>query len=102
MGSGVLLLPYVSAGLLSPFLHGQLFDGAVTSAVPSKAITLLLVPSSPIFSLLQLDHIEVKFASEAEDKIKEDCCPGKPFSIFRTEVKSEIQILEVRKLNLKL
>lgn len=98
VGSGVLLLPYVSAGLLSPFLHGQLFDGAV----PSKAITLLLIPSSPIFSLLQLDHIEVKFASEAEDKIKEDCCPGKPFSIFRTEVKSEIQILEVRKLNLKL
>ncbi|KAL9836093.1 leucine--tRNA ligase, cytoplasmic [Geothlypis trichas] len=34
---------------------------------------------------LELDHIEVKFASEAEDKIKEDCCPGKPFSVFRTE-----------------
>ncbi|XP_019361916.1 PREDICTED: leucine--tRNA ligase, cytoplasmic isoform X1 [Gavialis gangeticus] len=34
---------------------------------------------------LELDHIEVKFASEAEDKIKEDCCPGKPFSTFRME-----------------
>uniref|UniRef100_A0A8C3L6T8 Leucine--tRNA ligase, cytoplasmic n=1 Tax=Chrysolophus pictus TaxID=9089 RepID=A0A8C3L6T8_CHRPC len=34
---------------------------------------------------LELDHIEVKFASEAEDKIKEECCPGKPFSVFRTE-----------------
>lgn len=49
----------------------------------------------PRFFLLQLDHIEVKFASEAEDKIKEDCCPGKPFSVFRTEVISEIQILKV-------
>lgn len=95
MSSGVLLLPYVRAGLLSPFLHEQLFDGAVASAVSSQAIKLLLIPSSPISSLLQLDHIEVKFASEAEDKIREDCCPGKPFSIFRTEVKSEIQILEV-------
>ncbi|EMP40904.1 Leucyl-tRNA synthetase, cytoplasmic [Chelonia mydas] len=34
---------------------------------------------------LELDHIEVKFASEADDKIKEDCCPGKPFSVFRME-----------------
>ncbi|XP_029439505.1 leucine--tRNA ligase, cytoplasmic isoform X2 [Rhinatrema bivittatum] len=33
---------------------------------------------------LELDRIEVKFASEAEDKIKEDCCPGKPFSVFST------------------
>uniref|UniRef100_A0A673V2P3 Leucine--tRNA ligase, cytoplasmic n=1 Tax=Suricata suricatta TaxID=37032 RepID=A0A673V2P3_SURSU len=34
---------------------------------------------------LELEHIEVKFASEAEDKIKEDCCPGKPLNVFRTE-----------------
>ncbi|XP_005996155.1 leucine--tRNA ligase, cytoplasmic isoform X2 [Latimeria chalumnae] len=34
---------------------------------------------------LELDCIEVVFASEAEDKIKEDCCPGKPFFVFRTE-----------------
>lgn len=94
MGSGVLLLLYVSAGLLSPFLHEQLFYGAVTSAVPLKPLNSCLFPP-PLFFLLQLDHIEVKFASEAEDKIKEDCCPGKPFSVFRTEVKSKIQILEV-------
>ncbi|XP_066447350.1 leucine--tRNA ligase, cytoplasmic [Eleutherodactylus coqui] len=34
---------------------------------------------------LDLDQIDVKFASDADDKIKEDCCPGKPFSVFRTE-----------------
>ncbi|XP_004385002.1 leucine--tRNA ligase, cytoplasmic [Trichechus manatus latirostris] len=34
---------------------------------------------------LELEHIEVKFASEAEDKVKEDCCPGKPLNVFRTE-----------------
>nr|KAF6447299.1 hypothetical protein HJG63_007513 [Rousettus aegyptiacus] len=34
---------------------------------------------------LELEHIEVKFASEAEDKIREDCCPGKPLTVFRTE-----------------
>ncbi|XP_042547982.1 leucine--tRNA ligase, cytoplasmic [Dipodomys spectabilis] len=34
---------------------------------------------------LELEHIEIKFASEAEDKIREDCCPGKPLNVFRTE-----------------
>ncbi|KAK9406608.1 leucine-tRNA ligase cytoplasmic [Crotalus adamanteus] len=34
---------------------------------------------------LELEHIELKFASEGDEKIKEDCCPGKPFCIFRVE-----------------
>ncbi|XP_004420087.1 PREDICTED: leucine--tRNA ligase, cytoplasmic [Ceratotherium simum simum] len=34
---------------------------------------------------LELEHIEVKFASEAEDKVREDCCPGKPLNVFRIE-----------------
>ena len=76
---------------------GSCFVGLVTPVVPSKMIinSCLFPPPPFFFFFLQLDHIEVKFASEAEDKIKEDCCPGKPFSVFRTEVKSEIQILEV-------
>uniref|UniRef100_A0A8C5HJF4 Leucine--tRNA ligase, cytoplasmic n=1 Tax=Gouania willdenowi TaxID=441366 RepID=A0A8C5HJF4_GOUWI len=34
---------------------------------------------------LELEQIEVLFASEADDKVKEDCCPGKPFCVFRSE-----------------
>ncbi|KAK6317471.1 hypothetical protein J4Q44_G00128710 [Coregonus suidteri] len=34
---------------------------------------------------LELDQIDVVFASEADDKIMQDCCPGKPFSVFRSE-----------------
>lgn len=34
---------------------------------------------------LELDQIDVLFASDADDKVKEDCCPGKPFSVFRSE-----------------
>uniref|UniRef100_A0A667Y9G6 Leucine--tRNA ligase, cytoplasmic n=1 Tax=Myripristis murdjan TaxID=586833 RepID=A0A667Y9G6_9TELE len=34
---------------------------------------------------LDLDQIDVVFASEADDKVKEDCCPGKPFCVFRSE-----------------
>ncbi|XP_068186983.1 leucine--tRNA ligase, cytoplasmic-like [Antennarius striatus] len=34
---------------------------------------------------LELDQIDILFASDADDKVKEDCCPGKPFSVFRSE-----------------
>uniref|UniRef100_A0A8C7YY51 Leucine--tRNA ligase, cytoplasmic n=1 Tax=Oryzias sinensis TaxID=183150 RepID=A0A8C7YY51_9TELE len=34
---------------------------------------------------LELEQIDVLFATEADDKVKEDCCPGKPFSVFRSE-----------------
>ncbi|XP_042620323.1 leucine--tRNA ligase, cytoplasmic-like [Cyprinus carpio] len=34
---------------------------------------------------LELDQTDVVFASEADDKVKEDCCPGKPFCVFRCE-----------------
>ncbi|XP_041122657.1 leucine--tRNA ligase, cytoplasmic-like [Polyodon spathula] len=34
---------------------------------------------------LELDQIDVIFASEADDKVKEECCPGKPYSVFRSE-----------------
>ncbi|TKS83046.1 Leucine--tRNA ligase, cytoplasmic [Collichthys lucidus] len=34
---------------------------------------------------LELEQIDVLFASEGDDKVKEDCCPGKPFSVFRSE-----------------
>uniref|UniRef100_A0A671EI05 Leucine--tRNA ligase, cytoplasmic n=1 Tax=Rhinolophus ferrumequinum TaxID=59479 RepID=A0A671EI05_RHIFE len=39
----------------------------------------------PFVAMIKLEHIEVKFASEAEDKVREECCPGKPLNVFRTE-----------------
>uniref|UniRef100_V9KA46 Leucine--tRNA ligase, cytoplasmic n=1 Tax=Callorhinchus milii TaxID=7868 RepID=V9KA46_CALMI len=34
---------------------------------------------------LELDGIDVLYASDADDKIRDECCPGKPFCVFRTE-----------------
>ena len=40
------------------------------------------------YFLLQLEGVDVKYSDVAEgEKVKEDCCPGKPFVTFRTEVK---------------
>lgn len=49
---------------------------------PADGYAFIYLSSPP-----QLEHIDVLFASEADDKVKEDCCPGNPFSVFRSEVK---------------
>jgi len=33
-----------------------------------------------------LEGLDVRTNDTAEDKIKEECCPGKPFIVYRTEV----------------
>lgn len=48
---------------------------------------------------LELEHIEVKFASEAEDKVREDCCPGKPLNVFRTEPGVQISLVNPQPSN---
>nr|XP_061801544.1 leucine--tRNA ligase, cytoplasmic-like isoform X1 [Nerophis lumbriciformis] len=35
---------------------------------------------------LELEQIDILFASEGDDKVKEDCCPGQPFCVFRSEL----------------
>ncbi|XP_023698173.2 leucine--tRNA ligase, cytoplasmic [Paramormyrops kingsleyae] len=48
---------------------------------------------------LELDQIDVVFASEADDKIREDCCPGKPFSVFRTEPGVSVSLINPQPAN---
>ncbi|KAM4620885.1 leucine--tRNA ligase, cytoplasmic [Polymixia lowei] len=48
---------------------------------------------------LELDQIDVLFASEADDKVKEDCCPGKPFSVFRSEPGVSISLVNPQPSN---
>ncbi|XP_051960760.1 leucine--tRNA ligase, cytoplasmic-like isoform X2 [Xyrauchen texanus] len=47
--------------------------------------TVLLENIVYLTNSLELDQIDVVFASEADEKVKEDCCPGKPFCVFRSE-----------------
>ena len=38
-----------------------------------------------LLSTLQLDGIDIKFSNEANEKTQEECRPGEPFIVFRTE-----------------
>lgn len=43
---------------------------------------------------LEMEGVDVKFSEEAEgDKVKDDCCPGKPFITFRTEPSVTVRIV---------
>ncbi|XP_032431921.1 leucine--tRNA ligase, cytoplasmic [Xiphophorus hellerii] len=48
---------------------------------------------------LELEQIDVLFASEADDKVKEDCCPGKPFSVFRSEPGVAVSLVNPQPFN---
>ncbi|XP_011609365.2 leucine--tRNA ligase, cytoplasmic [Takifugu rubripes] len=48
---------------------------------------------------LELEQIDVLFASEADDKVKEDCCPGKPFSVFRSEPGVSVSLVNPQPCN---
>uniref|UniRef100_A0A7N6ATG4 Leucine--tRNA ligase, cytoplasmic n=1 Tax=Anabas testudineus TaxID=64144 RepID=A0A7N6ATG4_ANATE len=48
---------------------------------------------------LELEQMDVLFASEADDKVKEDCCPGKPFSVFRSEPGVSVSLVNPQPCN---
>ena len=34
----------------------------------------------------KVEGIDLKYSEDADERIKEECCPGKPFVVYRTEV----------------
>ncbi|XP_029030590.1 leucine--tRNA ligase, cytoplasmic-like [Betta splendens] len=48
---------------------------------------------------LELEQIDILFASEADDKVKEDCCPGKPFCVFRSEPGVSVSLVNPQPCN---
>lgn len=61
--------------------------------------TVLLENIVYLTNSLELDQIDVVFASEADDKVKEDCCPGKPFCVFRSEPGVSVSLLNPQPAN---
>uniref|UniRef100_T1JCF2 leucine--tRNA ligase n=1 Tax=Strigamia maritima TaxID=126957 RepID=T1JCF2_STRMM len=49
--------------------------------------TVLLRNLTYLLSTLELEHINIRFSSdtEADEKIKEECCPGLPFIVYSIE-----------------
>ncbi|RUS86732.1 hypothetical protein EGW08_005522 [Elysia chlorotica] len=56
---------------------------ALTSEIDEMSV--LNTYSVYLASTLELENVVVKTADSADDKVKEDCCPGKPFITFYTE-----------------
>lgn len=40
---------------------------------------------SYLINTLELEGLEIKYTVEADERIKEDCCPGQPFIVYRSE-----------------
>ncbi|XP_067663552.1 leucine--tRNA ligase, cytoplasmic-like [Haliotis asinina] len=42
---------------------------------------------------LELEKIDIKFSEDADEKVQQDCCPGKPFITYRTEPNVPLKLL---------
>ena len=38
-----------------------------------------------LLTTLDLIALDIKRADEADERVQEECCPGEPFIVFRTE-----------------
>ncbi|CAL1544522.1 unnamed protein product [Lymnaea stagnalis] len=56
---------------------------ALTSELDEANILNLNLPY--LINTLEIEGVEVKSSDNADDKVKEECCPGKPFITFVTE-----------------
>ena len=41
----------------------------------------------------------MRYSSEAEDKIREECCPDKPFIVYRNEPSAELYLVNPQMCN---
>ncbi|GFS17470.1 leucine--tRNA ligase [Elysia marginata] len=64
---------------------------ALTSEIDEVGV--LNTYSVYLASTLELEDVTVKTADDADDKVKEDCCPGKPFITFYTEPSVKMNLL---------
>lgn len=64
---------------------------ALTSEIDEMEV--LKIYSVYLASTLELEDVTVKTADDADDKVKEDCCPGKPFITFFTEPSVKMNLL---------
>jgi leucyl-tRNA synthetase len=46
-----------------------------------------------------LEDLNIKYANEAEDKIKEECCPGAPFITFIVKPSINVHFINPQKCN---
>ncbi|XP_046369849.2 leucine--tRNA ligase, cytoplasmic-like [Haliotis rufescens] len=42
---------------------------------------------------LELERIDIRFSEDANEKVQQDCCPGKPFITYRTEPNVPLKLL---------
>jgi leucyl-tRNA synthetase len=54
--------------------------------------------TSYLISTLDLEGLDVQYLDKAEERIQEECCPGGPYIVFRTEPSIPLLIIRDWKL----
>lgn len=76
------VMPFVQVAKENFSKHGlRALD--LTSEFDEKNV--LEINQTYLCNTLELEGIDVRYSDEADEKVRGDCCPGKPFITYRTE-----------------
>ncbi|XP_005104027.1 leucine--tRNA ligase, cytoplasmic [Aplysia californica] len=70
---------------------------ALTSEIDEQEILKLSLPY--LMNTLEVEGIEIKSSDDADEKVKEDCCPSQPFITFKTEPSVQLTLLNNQPFN---
>ena len=76
------VMPFVVAVKENVAKHGQ---KALDLTLDFDEMQVLKENAYYLNNTLELEGLEFKFAEEGSEKVKEECCPGKPFIIYASE-----------------
>nr|KAG5701780.1 hypothetical protein BaRGS_000770 [Batillaria attramentaria] len=84
------VMPFVQVAKENFSKHGlRALD--LTSEFDEKNV--LELNQTYLCNTLELEGLDVRFSEEADEKVRDDCCPGKPFISYRTEPSVSIRMV---------
>ncbi|PVD35216.1 hypothetical protein C0Q70_06497 [Pomacea canaliculata] len=84
------VMPFVQVAKENFNKHGvRALD--LTSEFDEKEV--LDINRAYLCNTLELEGLDIKFSEGADEKVREDCCPGKPFITYRTEPSVNILLI---------
>ncbi|XP_031781596.1 leucine--tRNA ligase, cytoplasmic [Nasonia vitripennis] len=73
--------------------------GALNLTLDFSEFDVLTGSKDYLRNTLDLEDLEIKFADEAEDKTKEECCPGAPYITFSVKPGLPVRFVNPQKCN---
>lgn len=78
---------------------GQLGDSVFNETTAFDEVSVLQENIEYLLNTLELEGLDIKPSSDADERIQEECCPGQPLIVYRIESSVSINIINQQAMN---